>query len=114
VAFASNREGTDEIYAVSRDGGVPRRITQQRWEDAVPCLWSRRDGLIYVWARGGGHPPSYWAVRAEDGRAVLLLEGGLTTRQLGVAMATDGRRLLFPVWERLSDVWLAELAIDRQ
>jgi Tol biopolymer transport system component len=107
IAFASNREGTDEVYLLPVEGGRARRLTRHRWEDVVPCLWSR-DGVIYVWARGSGGR-GYWAVRDDDGRASLILEGGVASRQLGIAMATDGRRLLFPVWERLADLWLAEV-----
>jgi Tol biopolymer transport system component/DNA-binding winged helix-turn-helix (wHTH) protein len=112
LAFASNREGPDEVYLVPREGGAAPRLTRQGWEDVVPCLWSRYDGLIYAWARGGGHLPSYWVIRPDDGRARPILEGGLSSRQLGIAMATDGARLLFPVWERLSDIWVADLAAD--
>jgi Tol biopolymer transport system component len=110
LAFASNRDGPDEIYLAAVDGTSTRRLTRQAWEDVVPCLWPRHDGRIYAWARGAGHASGYWAVRTDDGRATLVLEGGLSFRQLGVALATDGRRLFFPVWERLSDVWLAQLA----
>ena len=107
LAFASNREGTDEVYLVPVTGGAPRRLTREGWDDVVPCLWAR-NGLLYVWARGR-EGRGYWAVRG-DGKAVPLLEGGLARRQLGIAMATDGERLLFPVWERLSDLWVADLA----
>ena len=108
LAFASNRDGADEIYLLPAAGGAPRRLTSERWDDAVPCLWSRADGIIYAWARGRAGR-GYWAIRPRDGHVSLLLEGGLATRQLGVAIATDGHRLLFPVWERLSDLWVADL-----
>jgi hypothetical protein len=74
----------------------------------VPCLWSRDGQLIYVWARGA-EGRGYSAVRVSDGEAAALLQGGMASRQLGIAMASDGERLLFPVWERLSDLWIAEM-----
>jgi hypothetical protein len=33
----------------------------------------------------------------------------VSRRQLGIALGSDGRRVLFPAWERLADLWLAEL-----
>jgi TolB protein len=114
VAFGSNRHGPDEIYVVGRNGGVARRLTRQSWIDVVPLDWSAARDEMYVWARGGGHAVGYWTVNAATGTAHLMLAGSLTSRQLGVSLRSDGRRLYFPVWERLADLWLAELGLDRR
>jgi Tol biopolymer transport system component/DNA-binding winged helix-turn-helix (wHTH) protein len=109
VVFASNREGSEELYTILRTGGRPARLTREGWDDLVPLSWRDAKEPIYVWARGGGRPAGYWAVDPASGKAEPILSSHVSRRQLGVSLGGDGRRVLFPAWERLADLWLAEL-----
>ena len=109
IVFASNREGSEELYTILRTGGRPTRLTREGWDDLVPLCWRDAAEPIYVWARGGGRPAGYWAVDARSGKAEPVLSSHLSRRQLGIALGSDSRRVLFPAWERLADLWLAEL-----
>jgi Tol biopolymer transport system component/DNA-binding winged helix-turn-helix (wHTH) protein len=110
VLFASNRDGAEELYTILRTGGKPSRLTHERWQDLVPLCWRHAREPIYVWARGGVGPAGYWAVRPDTGAAEPVLSSHVSQRQLGVALGSDGRNLLFPAWERVADIWIAELA----
>jgi dipeptidyl aminopeptidase/acylaminoacyl peptidase len=109
VVFASNREGSEELYSILRTGGRPTRLTRGGWDDLVPLSWRDASEPIYVWARGGGRPAGYWTVDSRSGKAEPILSSHVSRRQLGVALSSDGRRVLFPAWERVADIWIAEL-----
>ena len=49
IAFASNREGSLDVYVVSRDGGAPTRLTT-RSEIELPVAFSDNDHVLYSMA----------------------------------------------------------------
>lgn len=109
VVFTSDRSGASELYSVSREGGTPRRITSHGWLDVIAFGWSADGGTVHVWGLpGDGNPGRFWAIR--DGVATPLVRAPEAGHHLSAALASAGGRIYFPMWERIGDLWIAELA----
>ncbi len=107
LAFSSNRDRHWEIFLVPARGGRPRRLTNAAWFRLNLFVWSADGRTIYTQARGIG-PQALWSVRVKDGtvRPLMEIRGSQRPYQ---SLAVHGDRLYFPLWERLGDLWLAEL-----
>jgi Tol biopolymer transport system component/DNA-binding winged helix-turn-helix (wHTH) protein len=114
LVFASDRSGRNELYLSAPDGTELKQLTSEGWLDAIPFSWPDESGPIYTWAKSGSREyprAAFWAVSPLDGTARPIFETRFDERlQLSAALASDGGRLLFPLWERTGDVWLAELS----
>lgn len=102
VAFVLDRDETTDLWQLTTPGGSLLRITTDRdlvafWEDAAP-VWSpdgsriaySSGGAVHVAAADGGPArrltlgsPGAWI---DDGRLVVVVEDGRTTRLAGIAV----------------------------
>lgn len=46
IAFASNREGSLDVYVMSSNGGVPKRLTTKS-DDETPIAWRDNEHILY-------------------------------------------------------------------
>ena len=102
----------DGIWATTRDGGAGRHIlrtdatVQPRLGNAE---WSR-DGASILFKRYDGEGrTSFWSVSATGGEPRLMVRLDRELRSHRPEFATDGRRFVFTVTERVSDIWTMEL-----
>lgn len=69
IAFTTNRDGNDEIYLVSRDGGDMQRLTHNEWEwDKHPSFSSEGSQIAY-WSSVGTGRKQIWVMGAFGGEA---------------------------------------------
>ena len=59
IAFAASRDGATDIYLLNRDGGPPRRLTEDAAEDAAPA-WAPDGRSLYFGSRRGGASRIWW------------------------------------------------------
>lgn len=64
IAFTSNQEGNDEIYLVTRDGGV-QRLTQNAWEWDKHPSFSPDGTQIAYWSSVGEGRKQIWVMAAD-------------------------------------------------
>jgi len=74
VVFDCNAKGNEGIYVVGVEGGPPRRLTSEKWQETVPS-WSRDGRWIYFASDRTGNW-QVWKRPAEGGRAVQVTIGG--------------------------------------
>jgi TolB protein len=76
IAFVSSRDGDAEIYVMTADGGVPRRLTDSRGDDSQP-VWSP-DGRAIVFTSGRDRARGHDLFLLASGRDLeLALETGV-------------------------------------
>ena len=72
IAFMSNREGSMDIYVMSKDGGTPKRLTTDSG-DETPITWHDNNHVLFSaalwtlvlgWLWRGGHGAA--AVEGDD------------------------------------------------
>ncbi len=98
IAFDSRQEGHSDIYVINAEGGLPRRLTTEPFENNVPS-WSRDGRWIYFGSNRSG-TGQIWKVPAQGGQAAQV------TKQGGFAAfeSTDGKFLYYikaatgPIW----------------
>jgi Tol biopolymer transport system component len=56
MAFASNRDGKFQIYAMNSDGSNARRLTNDKGEDSGPAWAPDGGAIVFVSDREGEHP----------------------------------------------------------
>jgi Tol biopolymer transport system component/DNA-binding winged helix-turn-helix (wHTH) protein len=74
VVFDCNAGDNEDIYAVSVDGGPPRRLTSEKSQE-VTASWSRDGKWIYFASDRTGAWQT-WKMPAEGGKAVQVTRGG--------------------------------------
>jgi tricorn protease len=89
IAFASNREGNDDIWVVPVSGGRPRALTSHPSSDWHPDWSPDGEWIIFTSARNSLYG-EIWRVPAAGGEAELLTEGGYHPRY-----APDGAHAYF-------------------
>ncbi len=113
LVFGSKRTGNCELFLIPVEGGNPVQLTHGAWSDIYPFFWSADGQTIYAYGQGGpgNEGINLWAVLVADGtaRPLLDLRGNMKEPTL---LASDGERLYFPLWERIGDLWMAELTTD--
>ncbi|MDA2925417.1 serine/threonine-protein kinase, partial [Acidobacteria bacterium AH-259-L09] len=67
IAFDSRQEGHSNVYVMSVEGGSPRRLTMETFEDVRPS-WSRNGRWIYFGSNRSGDW-QIWKASAEGGPA---------------------------------------------
>ena len=89
IAFDSRDEGVSQIYVISSDGGVRRRITSGDAESMIPS-WSRDGRWIYFESRRSGQW-RVWKAPTSGGEAVQVThsQGGASFESI------DGKSLYF-------------------
>jgi TolB protein len=100
IVFTSDREDTEEIWMISANGDVPRRITRHRSPPYYGEPTFARDGAWIVFEAGTSRDEtrrgSIWKIRADGTELTRLtagLDGGTDDRQPN--WSPDGTRILF-------------------
>ena len=114
IAFSSKRTGQFEIFIIPVNGGEATQLTNFVWESIQPYLWSSDGKTIYASGRGGqeNSKVNFWAISADDGSAQPLLNVEGSAKEPNYCLATDGEKFYFPLWERMGDLWMAELSAN--
>lgn len=112
IALSSSSSGDQEIYAVRRDGGRPRRLTFSRGVDISPA-WNPRTGsqIAFVSDRGGS--PQIYLMDA-DGSNVERLTSG-EGYAVSPSWSPNGQMLAF-AWQRRDtnfDIFVMDVATRR-
>jgi hypothetical protein len=92
VAFVSDMDGNNEIYAVDPDSAGLRRLTRTPWDESGPAWSPDRSKLAFFVSKGdpSGDPFSdaseIWTISADGSNAKFLL-GGLGGTPAHIAWA---------------------------
>ena len=132
IAFASNRDGNDEIYTAEADGGNVQRLTSTELVSEHPNDWSpdgnkisytlsnqeiQRSFIYTVNADGSDSEPirdepgefDAWPVFSPSGREVVFMSGSDRSGSLNIyAIGTDGsnpRQLTFSEGDQYRPDW---------
>ncbi|MEL7121429.1 MAG: PDZ domain-containing protein [Bacteroidota bacterium] len=105
IAFSSNRAGTTAVYVVSKDGGMPKRLTWYPSTSAVRGWTNDGKHVLYASSRETA-PSSYnrlWTVSVDGGPSTLL------SAQWGNdgSFSPDGKKLVIDKMSRWDDEWRA-------
>ncbi len=109
IAFSSNREGSFDIYIVSRDGGVPRRLTTHSAHEYVETF-KDNDHILYTatiqWdASHGQFPtnlyPQVYEVSTQGKRPVMFSSHTMEE----IAVNKNGETLLYTDKKGYEDPW---------
>ena len=131
IAFASDREGSMDVFIVGRDGGVPRRLTSHSGNE-VPVAFRDNDHVLFgaaVMPDAGDMTfpsaqfPQVYEVSTEGGRPVMFSSVPMED----ISVSPDGRSFLYhdrkgyeDAWRKhhtsaiTSDIWLCTTAVDRE
>ena len=91
IAFASDREGNEEIYVMNADGSGVTRLTDDSWIDSFPSM-SRGGRRIAFMSDRDGNPEIY--VMNTDGSGVTRLTNTKAVDS-EPSWSPDGRRIAF-------------------
>jgi Tol biopolymer transport system component len=102
-------EGDSELVEVTVEGGVERRLSQQRVGWLVGLAWvpDGRGLIVNTMEAKGGVPISYLSYRGGDFRRIT---NDLKNTYFGVSLSADSRALVSVGNESASDAWVAPLA----
>ena len=89
IAFDSRLEGHADIFVISPDGGSPRRLTTEPYDNQVPA-WSHDGHCIYFISDRAG-AQQIWKVPAEGGSAVQVTKNVANSE----LEAEDGKSLYY-------------------
>ena len=131
IAFASDREGSMDVFIVGRDGGVPRRLTSHSGNE-VPVAFRDNDHVLFgaaVMPDAGDMTfpsaqfPQVYEVSTEGGRPVMFSSVPMED----ISVSPDGRSFLYhdrkgyeDAWRKhhtssiTRDIWLCTTAADRE
>ena len=111
LCFGSKRTGRCELFLISPEGGNPVQLTHGAWTEISPRYWSTDGRIIYAYGQGGpgNEGPNLWAISVPDGSARALIDFSASLKEVGHWMSSDGERIFFPLWDRVGDLWMAEL-----
>jgi Tol biopolymer transport system component len=98
IAFASNRVGKFQIYAMNSDGSNVRRLTNDKGEDSSPAWAPDGAAIVFVSDREGEHPALF-----------LMGADGSEQRRLVFSKRQD---FCFPAWS-LDGSTIAFSALNR-
>jgi Tol biopolymer transport system component/tRNA A-37 threonylcarbamoyl transferase component Bud32 len=114
LVFNSKRTGRCELFLIPAEGGEPVQLTHGAWSDIYPRFWSADGRTIYAGGIGGpeNEGANLWAVSVADGTARSLMDFRGSLKE-PVMLTSDGERLYFPLWERIGDLWMAELSTGK-
>lgn len=131
IAFASDREGSMDVFIVGRDGGVPRRLTSHSGNE-VPVAFRDNDHVLFgaaVMPDAGDMTfpsaqfPQVYEVSTEGGRPVMFSSVPMED----ISISPDGRSFLYhdrkgyeDAWRKhhtssiTRDIWLCTVAVGRE
>ena len=131
IAFASDREGSMDVFIVGRDGGVPRRLTSHSGNE-VPVAFRDNDHVLFgaaVMPDAGDMTfpsaqfPQVYEVSTEGSRPVMFSSVPMED----ISVSPDGRSFLYhdrkgyeDAWRKhhtssiTRDIWLCTTAADRE
>lgn len=131
IAFASDREGSMDVFIVGRDGGVPRRLTSHSG-NGVPVAFRDNDHVLFgaaVMPDAGDMTfpsaqfPQVYEVSTEGGRPVMFSSVPMED----INISPDGRSFLYhdrkgyeDAWRKhhtssiTRDIWLCTAAVGRE
>jgi Tol biopolymer transport system component len=110
IAFTAAQKGMKEdIYDISANGGVPRRLTTQPAEDKWP-YWSHDGKWIYFSSTRSGRE-EIWKMPSRGGDAVQITRNSGDVPQ----ESTDGKFLYYMKgWPEAVSVWRASVDGDQE
>ena len=91
IAFASDRTGSKEIWAMDYDGGDPRQVTAHKSTSLSPA-W-RPDGQTLAYASFVGGAPGLYLANLATGRKTPLATQG--DQNISPSFSPDGRRVVY-------------------
>jgi serine/threonine protein kinase len=113
IAFARGFVTYVELYLLAAEGGEPVKLTDNQWAFLAPQFWSKDGGTIYTVGMREGHiGDALWAISTTSGEARSLVDFKGSLSEPYYALSMDGERLYFTMWERLGDLWMAELSVE--
>ena len=99
IAFDSNAENNDDIYVVSVEGGLPRRVTTDASDDVAP-KWSQDGRWIYFGSNRSGRY-ELWKMPPQGGKALQVTkQGGFVGFE-----SPDGRYLYYTKAMNSLGIW---------
>ena len=109
IAFASDREGSFDVYLMAREGGTPRRLTTHSGNE-YPETFKDNETILFTASirpevKDSQFPsslfPQIYAVGTKGGRPVLF--SSLAMQEL--SLSRDGCRLLYQDQKGYEDPW---------
>jgi Tol biopolymer transport system component len=98
-------QGYSELFTVNLKTGRERQLTFDKKIADEPA-WMSNGNIVFMSNRSGVQ--SIWAIPAEGGEPRQIVGGG--TEQPGVRVSGDGKRLLIPEVDAVTDMWATDLA----
>lgn len=105
IAFASNRAGKFQIFAMNSDGSNVRRLTEDRGEDSSPAWAPDGAAIVFVSDREGEHPALF--LMAADGSQQQRLVFSKRQDFCFPAWSLDGRTIAFSALNRVAAQFIA-------
>jgi len=114
IVFSSTRTGNCELFFIRSEGEGAVQLTHGAWSEIYPLFWSAERQMIYAYGQGGpgNEGANLWAISVEDGTARPLLDFQGSLKEPSISLSSDGKRIYFPLIERVGDLWMAELATN--
>jgi Tol biopolymer transport system component len=101
IVFAAVQAGNEDLYGVSANGGVPRRLTDHPAADKWPS-WSQDGKSLYFCSTRTGPSGDIWKMPAKGGEAVQITRHGGDVPQ----ESPDGKFVYFEKgWPSQCSVW---------
>ena len=122
IVFSTNRTGYYELFLMSEKHilksdakAKPTQLTRGEWGNINACYWTIDGQMIYAYGLGRhlNQGVNFWTVSLADGSAKPVLDLGGSVKEPLNSLTSDGERLYFPLWERIGDLWMAELSMEK-
>jgi TolB protein len=105
IAFASDRAGKFQIFAMNSDGSNVRRLTEDKGEDSAPAWAPDGASIVFVSDREGEHPALF--LMAADGSQQHRLVFSKRQDFCFPAWSLDGRVIAFSALNRVATQFIA-------
>jgi Tol biopolymer transport system component len=105
MAFASNRDGKFQIYAMNSDGSGVRRLSSNRAEESAPAWSPNGQDILFVSDREGEHPALF--TMAPDGSGQQRLVFSKRQDFCFPTWSLDGQTIAFTALNRVARQFIA-------
>jgi Tol biopolymer transport system component/predicted Ser/Thr protein kinase len=121
IVFCTDRTGHYELFLIPETlFNVPKenrqltQLTRGKWTIINAVYWTPDGQTIYSYGVGGPGQKgaNLWAISATDGSARPLIDFQGSSKEPWLSLSSDGKRIYFPLWERIGDLWLADLSLE--